>query len=95
MRRDVRREASGTAGSADSEVRWDPAGAEPTPEQSAILAETVEGMMKKLDERGRQVFMLRLQGHNVPEISQQIGRTERTVHRTLDRIRGELEAIAT
>lgn len=91
-RRDVRRETNGKINSADSDVHWDPAGAEPTPEQSAILAETVENVMNALDERGRQVFMLRLQGHTIPEISGQIGRTERTVHRTLDRIREELES---
>jgi RNA polymerase sigma-70 factor, ECF subfamily len=94
-RRDVRQETSGKPASADSEFQWDPEGSEPTPEQSAILAETVETVMKALDERGRQVFILRLQGYTIPEISAQIDRTERTVHRTLDRIREELESLTT
>ena len=49
--------------------------------------------MERLDKHGRQVFMLRLQGYTIPEISEQIFRTERTVHRTLDRIREQLESL--
>ncbi len=93
VRRDVRRETNGKPTSADSEIHWDPAGTDPTPEQSAMLAETMERVMERLDERGRQVFMLRLQGYTIPEISEQIFRTERTVHRTLDRIREQLESL--
>ncbi len=88
-RRDVDREApapppveqsSGGAG----ETASDP---EPTPIEAAMLAETVENLMGRLDGWQRTILELRLQGYEIPEIAEQVGRTERTVYRVLERVK--------
>jgi RNA polymerase sigma-70 factor, ECF subfamily len=60
---------------------------DPTPSQAAILSETVERLMKKVQEQDRSILTLHLQGCDIAAISAQVGRTERTVRRTLERIR--------
>jgi RNA polymerase sigma factor (sigma-70 family) len=60
---------------------------DPTPSQAAILSETVERLMKKIQEQDRSILTLHLQGCDIAAISAQVGRTERTVRRTLERIR--------
>jgi RNA polymerase sigma-70 factor (ECF subfamily) len=65
---------------------------DPAPSQAAMLAELTEQIMAGLnDDRERQIFALSLDGHTPAEISEQVGRTERTVQRTLARIRAKLE----
>lgn len=86
-RRDVHREVVPTAGPDDSAGSWETIAREPSPEEAAALAELVAELMRRLDERERVVLTLSLQGWSVAEISGQIGRTERTVQRILDRIR--------
>ena len=58
---------------------------------AAMLAELVEQLMTPLDERDRQVLTLRLQGHQIEEISSLVGCTERTVRRVLGRIKQRLQ----
>jgi RNA polymerase sigma-70 factor (ECF subfamily) len=60
---------------------------DPTPQEAAVLADTLEGLMRALDEVDQEVLSLHLQDYTVPEISRQIGYAERTVWRTLERIR--------
>jgi RNA polymerase sigma-70 factor (ECF subfamily) len=90
-RRDVQREVA--AGQADESARASLEGIarEPTPSEVVVLAETVEQLMRGLDERDRRILELGLQGHRAAEISEQVGCTERTVHRVLGRIRKRLE----
>jgi RNA polymerase sigma-70 factor (ECF subfamily) len=89
--RDLGREQFAAAGD-DSAASWQLIAAEPTPSQAAMLAEAVEHLMSALnDQRERQVLALRLQAHSVEEISHQVGRSERTVQRILDRVRKRLE----
>jgi RNA polymerase sigma-70 factor (ECF subfamily) len=64
---------------------------EPTPEQAAVLTETVERVLRRLAPRDREILTLHLQGSDPPEISARIGRARRTVRRVLDRIRHTLE----
>jgi len=90
-RRDVRAEAPlprFTDGSASS---WDVLASDPTPSQAAMLAETVADLMRTLDERNRQIVMLRLQGYQFAEIAELAGCTERTVQRVLKRVRDWLQ----
>jgi RNA polymerase sigma-70 factor, ECF subfamily len=54
---------------------------EPTPLEAAILAETIERLMRGLDGDERAIIELRLQGYSVPEIGERLGRAERTVRR--------------
>ena len=64
---------------------------EPSPEEATALEETMKALAAQLDERERVVLEMSLQGHSVEEISEKIGRTTRTVYRTLDKIRELLE----
>jgi RNA polymerase sigma-70 factor (ECF subfamily) len=90
-RRDVRREVSVEPPSDQSDVDWDASAAEPTPLEAAMLAEVVERLLGSFEGRHRQILALSLQGCPVPEISTQVGCTERTVYRVLERATEWLE----
>jgi RNA polymerase sigma-70 factor (ECF subfamily) len=88
-RRDVGRE---TAPAADeSSASWEAIARDPTPSEAAALTETVEQLLAELNERDRQILVLSLQGSSVPEISERVGYTERTVYRVLGWVRQRLE----
>jgi RNA polymerase sigma-70 factor (ECF subfamily) len=67
--------------------------AEPTPTEAAVLTETVEQVLAGLKPRQRPILVLSLQGYTVAEISAQIRRSERTVHRVLSQVREQLERL--
>lgn len=92
-RRDVRREIHPEAAADESCRQWEAVAREPTPQEVASLAETVEHLMRGLDETQRHIVMLRLQGHSAAEISGQVGRTERTVRRVLAQVRDGLKRL--
>jgi RNA polymerase sigma-70 factor (ECF subfamily) len=85
--RDVRREVS--LGAA-SEPASDVLAGDPSPSEAAVLTEVVEEMLRGSEERDREIVTLHLQGYSIPEISAEVGWAERTVHRTLDRVRKRL-----
>ncbi len=88
-KRDVRRERP-----AGSEEYFDAISAdEPTPDEAVLLEETLEALLDELTEEQRDVLLLKLQNHSNEEISQRIGRTERTVYRVLGLIRQRLTEI--
>ena len=89
-RRDLAREAP--AGEEGAEPWRDAVGREPTPEQAAALAETVERLLGGLDGDERPVIELSLQGYSTQEISERLGRAERSVRRLRERVRKQLEA---
>ena len=70
---------------------WQAVDREPTPEEAAILAETVEQLLQATEGRERAIVTLALQGGTVAEIAGQVGRTRRTVQRVLARIKDQLE----
>jgi RNA polymerase sigma-70 factor, ECF subfamily len=87
--RDAGREAIAPAGAPEP---WrQAAGREPTPEEGAALAETVELLLRGLDEDERPIVELSLQGYSTQEISEQLGRAERSVRRLRERVRRQLE----
>ena len=89
--RDLRREA-GAPHSPDSNPAWpEVAGREPTPEEAAVLAETIADLLMQLHGDERTIVELSLQGHSTQEISDQTGRAERSVRRLRERIRKRLE----
>jgi RNA polymerase sigma-70 factor (ECF subfamily) len=88
-RRDVQQEAA--ADLAGGNENWQSLSREPTPEEAAMLTDTVEAVMRRLDERDREILALSLQGKGIREISTEIGFAERTVRRSLDHIRQHLE----
>jgi RNA polymerase sigma factor (sigma-70 family) len=65
---------------------------DPRPDEAAALAEAVEALFRSLDdpdERG--VLELSLQGYTATEISETLGRAERSVRRLRERVRKRLE----
>jgi RNA polymerase sigma-70 factor, ECF subfamily len=89
-RRDVRRESSSEDGEG-SMLDWQALAREPTPEEAAALTEMVDYLLRGLqDDRYQQILVLRLQGYGLEEISQQVGRSEQTVHRVLDQVKKRL-----
>jgi RNA polymerase sigma-70 factor (ECF subfamily) len=66
---------------------------EPQPVEAAVLADTVEQLMRGLEERDRDVLALHLQGYTVAEIGAQVGVAQRTVKRALAHIREQLRSL--
>jgi RNA polymerase sigma-70 factor (ECF subfamily) len=89
-RRDAKREAGAASDSSPEPWRETP-GREPTPDEAVVLAETVEFLLRDLDTDGRAIIELSLQGYSTQEISEQLGRAERSVRRVRERARGQLE----
>jgi RNA polymerase sigma-70 factor (ECF subfamily) len=89
--RDVRREASAQSDTTESLPWWEAVARDPTPEEAAMLAETVEQLLRGLEIDERPVLEMSLQGYSSSEISQQTGVGERTVRRMRERIRKKLE----
>jgi RNA polymerase sigma-70 factor (ECF subfamily) len=69
----------------------EPSGREPTPLEAAILSETVEQLLVGLDQEERRILELSLQGHTTREISDRLGRAERTVRLIRANVRRRLE----
>ena len=63
---------------------------EPTPAEAAALTETLEHLMQGLPAFDREVLVLHLQGHDIPDISVRVARSERTVRRALELARLQL-----
>jgi RNA polymerase sigma-70 factor (ECF subfamily) len=88
--RDASREISPV--SAERTASWqEPFGREPTPLEAAVLSETVEQLFASLDKDERPVLEMSLQGYTTREISQRLGRAERTVRLLRECIRHRLE----
>ena len=66
---------------------------EPTPIEAAILAETVEQLMRGVDADERSIIEMRLQGYSVPEIGEHLGRAERTVRRVCEHFKARLRRL--
>jgi RNA polymerase sigma-70 factor (ECF subfamily) len=64
---------------------------EPAPDEAALLAEVVEQLFRDLDEDERPIVELSLQGYTAQEISERLGRAERSVRRLRERVRKRLE----
>ncbi len=89
--RDAAREAPPPAGEG---AAWqDVAGREPTPDEAAALTETVERLLRGLGADERAILELSLQGYSTPEISERLGRAERSVRRVRERARALLERL--
>ena len=88
--RDTAREVTGPPGE-DAAPWLEPLGREPTPLEAAQLAETVQQLFACLDEDERPVLELSLQGYTTREISERLGRAERTVRLLREGVRRRLE----
>jgi RNA polymerase sigma-70 factor (ECF subfamily) len=94
QRRDLEREAGPTDMPGDAVPWQELTASEPTPEQAAMLNETVEKLMASLDERDRAICVLTLNGKTAKEISAELGYAERTVRRVRETIKKYLERMA-
>jgi RNA polymerase sigma-70 factor (ECF subfamily) len=66
---------------------------EPTPDQAVVLAETVERLLAGLAPAERPIIELSLQGYTTHEVSERLGRAERSVRRLRERLRNHLERL--
>jgi RNA polymerase sigma-70 factor (ECF subfamily) len=90
--RDLARETQAAPSGADEPWR-EVAGREPTPEEAAVLAETVGRLLEGLDEGERGIVELSMQGYSTQEISAELGRAERSVRRLRERVRKRLDRL--
>lgn len=91
--RDIALETSPPPSRDDSSAAWEPIARGPTPAEAIVLAELVERLLDGLDDRERQIVLLRLQGFTEQEIATQVGRTDRTVRNVLRRARERLNRL--
>lgn len=92
-KRAVDREQAGGGGTDSQPAGWQMVvDSEPSPDEAAVLAETVEALFRATtDPDERAVLELSLQGYSAPEISEQLGRAERSVRRIRERIGDRLK----
>ena len=89
--RDVRREE--VSSEADTAALAEAMAREPRPDEVAMLTEMVENLLRGLEPRDRAILEATLQGATVAEVSRQVGFSERTVERVLERVRLKLERL--
>jgi RNA polymerase sigma-70 factor (ECF subfamily) len=92
-RRDATREWTGPDGEEMPDISMLALDREPQPEEAAILAETVEHVFRDLSVHERPILELSLQGYTASEISNRLGRAERSVRRLREQIRKRLERL--
>ncbi len=90
---DFQRETTPQAGASGSGVSWEFLDDEPGPEEALVLAETVEQILKGLNEQEQQVVIQSLQGADVAEVSQAVGYSQSKVYRVLRHVRRRLEQL--
>jgi RNA polymerase sigma-70 factor (ECF subfamily) len=92
-KRDVGREVAGGADDGGPGVVADVAlDREPSPDEAAVMAETVEALFRAIDDPDeRAILELSLQGFTAAEIADRLGRAERSVRRLRERVRKRLE----
>lgn len=91
--RNIEREAGPAAGGDNPGESWRVFDREPGPEEALVLAETVEQILKVLNEREQQVVVQSLLGSDVAEVSQAVGYSESKVYRVLRHVRRRLEQL--
>src|SRR5262249_15706235 len=89
--RTVEREMTHSPAPDDGGIEWPALSREPTPDEAAILTETVEQLMRQLDQQQQHILTLTLQGAGITEVSAELGCTERKVYRVLKFAREWLE----
>jgi RNA polymerase sigma-70 factor (ECF subfamily) len=85
-RRDAGAEAADDGWLAEAAAR------EPGPEDAAVLTDQIEALLRGLPPAYCQLLELRLQGHGVSDIAQQLGVVRQTVHRMLNVLQERLTA---
>jgi RNA polymerase sigma-70 factor (ECF subfamily) len=91
--RDVNQQVALAAPSGESAPGQEPAGRGQAPSEVAILAETVEQVLRGMGQREQQVVLLSLQGLRASEVSRELRCTETKVYRVLKEVRRRLECL--
>ena len=65
---------------------------EPKPDDAAVMVEELAALLGSLDETQRTIIELSMQNRSVEQIAEQIQRSERTVRRTIQQVREDLES---
>lgn len=89
-RRDIQRERELDKPTSESRPGLEALDREPTPEESAIVQDIWTNALHDLDEKDCLIAEYWLQGHTAAEISANVGRSVRTVHRVLRLVRERL-----
>ncbi|MCA9245464.1 MAG: sigma-70 family RNA polymerase sigma factor [Planctomycetales bacterium] len=63
----------------------------PSPDAELAVDEEIEQLTTGMDEVQRRIVELRLQGYGIEEIAEDVGRSERTVRRLMEKVRERLE----
>ena len=63
----------------------------PSPDAEMAVDEEIEQLTAGMDETQRRIVELRLKGYGIEEIAADVGRSERTVRRLMDKVRERLE----
>jgi RNA polymerase sigma-70 factor (ECF subfamily) len=92
-RRDARAEVAPGPEAADADALVLAIDRDPTPIEAAILAETVQELLRGLDPDDRAIVELSLQGYTSPEIGDRLGFAERTVRRVRERLKRRLQRL--
>ena len=90
-RRDVSREHNVGIDDSQVPVNWEAIAREPTPDDVAVLAETIDELMNELKDSQRDILTLSLEGYSPTEIAEKIGCNPRTVQRVLKFVKKALE----
>ena len=93
-KRNVNREYSQTSHEPgfDGE-QYSPATRGPTPYQVAVFDDLLTQFFAPLSEMQRQIVLMRMSGHSNREISEKLNRTERTIYRTLELLKSQMNKI--
>ncbi len=89
-KRDVNREHNPLEETSPNEIGE----ADATLEHAIVFEETLQQLLDELTEDQQAVLILKLQDFSIEEISERVGRTERTIYRVLTLIRDRLNEIA-
>ena len=65
---------------------------EPRPDEAVALVEELSNVLGGLDDVQRSIIELSMQNQSVEQISEQVQRSERTIRRTIQQVRDELES---
>jgi RNA polymerase sigma-70 factor (ECF subfamily) len=91
-KRDVARETAGSGTDTAFPLADLAIDRDPRPDEAVLLSETVEALFRSIDDPDeRAILELSLQGYTAAEISEQLGRAERSVRRLRERVRKRLE----
>ena len=64
---------------------------EPKPDDAVVMVEELSNVLTDLDETQRKIIELSMQNQSIPQIADAVQRSERTIRRTIQQVREDLE----